>query len=249
MTAPMKKRTPVLAEPRPRPVRTPVLASSGPWPAAPAVPRLLGEGEKKLKVPYDAYYTPPWAVEQCLDEILPGVLWKGEEAWKIVEPGAGGGAFVDGLRERYPTAEITAIDLDPKTGPWPKATHSVRGDFLDWSPPGGQRVDLVIGNPPFGLALEYVRHARDVSARVVFLLRQGFLSSADRCAFFRSEEGRPLVVYQLANRPIFTNPLYVNTDSDNSEYVFVVWGPNWTPPATTGLRWLPDVPVEKRRHG
>lgn len=180
----------------------------------------------------DTYFTPDWAVRQCIEDVVPFVC---PVARTILEPGAGQGAFVKRLRERYPESNITAVDVDPYD--WPEADVSIHRDFLTTR--FDQRFDLTIGNPPFSIALEFINHALSCSKAVVFLLRQGFLSSQKRSAFFRMH--RPSDVYIMANRPQFTDE-----GSDKADYCFVCWGrPAFN--GSTNLHWLPTVPLPRRR--
>ncbi len=83
-------------------------------------------------------------------------------------------------------------------------------------------------------------------------MRQGFLSSARRAAFFR--ENPPTHVFNLTNRPAFDVPDWVLADpeydwkegqTDSADYVFVCW--DQTNPQETRLVWLPDVPAKERK--
>ena len=180
----------------------------------------------------DPYYTPEWVVRQCIDEIVPFIC---PVANRILEPGAGQGAFVKPLRERYPNGHITAIDIDPYD--WPEADEQLHGDLFETKLTGPY--DLAVGNPPFSRALDFIQYTLNVSKAAAFLLRQGFLSSARRSAFFRMH--RPSDVYILANRPQFTGE-----GSDKADYCFVCWGrPAFN--GTTNLHWLPAVPLAQRK--
>ncbi len=53
--------------------------------------------------------------------------------FRILEPSAGGGAFVTKLRKLYPEATIHACDLDETSGPWPEADKSWYGDFIEFA--------------------------------------------------------------------------------------------------------------------
>lgn len=78
----------------------------------------------------------------------------------------------------------------------------------------------VVGNPPYGLALEFVRRSLDIvrdGGTVAFLLRLAFLSSAKRKAFF--VENPPKNVYVLSKRPSFTK----DGRTDGADYAFIVW--------------------------
>jgi len=180
----------------------------------------------------DPYYTPDWVVQQCIADVIPFVC---PAARRILEPGAGQGAFVRRLRERYPTGHITAIDIDPYE--WPEADQPLHQDLFETR--FDERFDLTVGNPPFSRAIDFIQYALGCSRAVCFLLRQGFLSSNKRNPFFRLH--RPSDVYILPNRPTF-----VGEHSDKADYCFVCWGrPAFN--GTTNLHWLPSVPLAHRR--
>jgi len=208
--------------------------------------------KKKKKIEGDRYYTPTWLVNQCMDSILPIVCPTVPET--ISEPCAGTGRFVKALRKKYEKALIAAIDLyPPSEKPWPEATVSYFGDYLevDISDPDSV-VDFTISNPPFGLALAIIEHALFHSRKTIMLVRQGFLSSSERAKFFR--ENPPAYVFIVANRPAFDVPSEVLSDpeydwtegqTDSADYCFVCWDREHE--GFTQLHWLPEVPKELRR--
>lgn len=186
----------------------------------------------RASLPHDRYYTPRWVVRQCCDHVLPALKL---EVGSILEPSAGVGSFVRELRDRYPGACLHANDIDPYR--YPEATKTFCGDFLAFEPTA--RYDVVVGNPPYTRALEFVRHALGLGTAVVFLLRQGFLSSARRNDFFRTRP--PLHIFQLAHRPSFTQ----DRRTDAADYCFCCWDQRRTA-SSTRLHWLPTVPRELR---
>lgn len=176
----------------------------------------------------------------------------------VLEPSAGGGAFVRALVKRAArmTAEasaaqtrarsvtVTALEVghlpelvsDLPEGSFYRATHtsfehyvsSNEDEWLACQLPRGY--DLVIGNPPFECAESHVRLAHTAGRRVVFLLRLSFLGSKSREPFFR--EFPPIAVDVLTPRPKF-----YGGGSDNSEYAVYTWGPR-NGPRTPELHWM-----------
>lgn len=178
--------------------------------------------------PLGRYYTPEWAVAQCIAHVLPCVA---PEARTVLEPSAGRGAFLPHLRQAYPHAEITAMDVDEySVGPkWDLADQHVIGSFLGRD--HLYRWDLIVGNPPFSEALAFCRQGLRHGRNVAFLLRQGFLSSAIRYPFFAKRP--PTSVHLLATRPSFTG----NGKNDSCDYCWVCWSS--VPCTPTALYWLP----------
>lgn len=207
-------------------------------------------GQKKPVVPFDRYYTPRWLVEQVMREILP-MLMLPDDA-KVLDAGCGRHAIWSlVLHEVMPKARIVGIDND-ETIPMPYGPGwtYIQDNFLGWVPAkyAVGPFDLVMGNPPYTYALPFMQHALRLSPRVMFLVRQGFMSSKERAAFFR--DNSPNGVWIFAHRPAFTNPVYETkpTDTDQTDYCMILWDRKSlisAPP--TLLRWMPEVPLGERR--
>lgn len=180
----------------------------------------------------EPYYTPDWVVQQAIGKIVPLIC---PVPARILEPGAGTGAFVKQLRQRYLGSHITAVDVTEHD--WPDATVKIYDDFLTVDLGS---YDLAIGNPPFSLAMPFIQRCLSCSSSVIMLLRQGFLSSAARNPFWRMHT--PSDVFILAHRPSFT----ADGHGDSADYCFVCWGR----PGRDGvarLHWLPSVPLASRK--
>lgn len=113
---------------------------------------------------HDAYFTPtPLAAAICerLCTLIPAPS-------SILEPSAGEGVFVACAKNRWPDAMVVGFDAQP-------AHASItRRDFFDL---GLRNVELVLGNPPWSLADEFVAKALEVvkpGGHVAFLLRTSF---------------------------------------------------------------------------
>lgn len=199
---------------------------------------MTSKNRKKPSAALDPYYTPDWLVRLTLERVVPRIA---PVPSHIIEPGAGGGAFVKQLRARYPDSHITAIDV--VANEWPEATESIVGDFLTAEL---GRYDLAVGNPPFSLAMPFIQRCRAVSKATVLLLRQGFLSSARRAAFWRLHP--PNDVFILPDRPSFTP----DRQGDSADYCLVCWGKQalglgFPQRDITRLHWLPTVPLAERK--
>lgn len=165
--------------------------------------------------PDDFYETPGWCVRRLLDRVkLPGVEW--------LEPAAGKGAIIRAVNaSRGMLPKWTAVDLRPETKPHLTdlvdgvdvyaGIDFLRGDF------GGCNFDVVITNPPFSLAMEFIEEALLLAPYVVLLLRLNFLGAGKRAGFFAGEMPD---VYVLPNRPSFTGG-----GTDATEYAWFVWTP------------------------
>jgi len=170
----------------------------------------------------DAYYTPDDLAAKLVyllsARLLPGC--------RVLEPSAGGGAFVRALwpYERVQGVYVRDVDPDapalymPAPARWDYRTSC--GDFLDlhWDGSMPRPPHWVIGNPPFEDAEKHVRHALRMSQHgVAFLLRLAFLESVKREAFWEEHPCSDIVV--LTKRPCFTG----NGKTDSCAYGFFIW--------------------------
>ena len=172
--------------------------------------------------PLDRYYTPPALAQQLVATlgILPGDV--------VLDPSAGGGAFLQCLDPALHT--LHAVDIDPHAPVFDQQVHgALCDDFLRYT--GG--ADWIIGNPPYKHAESHLRHALGL-ARVgcAFLFRLSFLESRKRAALWK--EHPPTVVHVLTRRPSFT----ADGRTDSAAYAWYVWHTHRVH-RTTHLRWFP----------
>ena len=161
--------------------------------------------------PHDFFPTPPGVTRAFIDACpLPDGLW--------CEPAVGDGHIINavGPREGWAT-----FDIRPVTVPTLSDYHR-QLDFLTLDP--SARFNVIITNPPFYLAEEFVRKALTCADHVAMLLRLAFLESRKREAF---HEAHPADVYVLSRRPSFV----ANGATDSCAYGWFVWGPG------RGGRW------------
>lgn len=178
-------------------------------------------GRSDVRRPFDQYVTP----SACVEAILPhlGPL----SGRKILEPSAGTGAIVRVLLEHgAEPGNVWACELDPALGKeLPMGIWSDCRDFLQLKT--GLGFDLVIGNPPYAKAQEFVEHAIAcirTGGTVAMLLRLAFLASRKRVSFHQEH---PSDLYVLSRRPSFTGG-----GTDSADYGWFVWGPG------RGNRWF-----------
>lgn len=170
-----------------------------------SAPRCKGERSEG-----DFYRTPDWCTERLLNRWVPTI--KGEHPKRILDPAAGDGAILDWLAGTFPKATIEASDMSPRRGDIPTRI------FPWWREPEAV-YDLVMTNPPFDQALEFVEQALGLvrpGGYVVMFLRAAFLASAKRAPFL--ERSMPERVYFLSERPSF-----YGGGNDLSDYAWFVW--------------------------
>jgi len=76
--------------------------------------------------------------------------------------------------------------------------------------------DIIITNPPFSLALEFLQKSLREAQTVIYLLRLNFLGSQARHEFWK--RNRPSHVLVLSKRPSFCGG-----GSDSTEYAWFCW--------------------------
>jgi hypothetical protein len=131
----------------------------------------------------DLYETPDVAVHALLRvESLPQYIW---------EPACGPGRIVNVLRSAGHT--VVGSDLVDYGDP----THFYRRNFLSESK-APDRCQVILTNPPYKLANQFVAHALELCPRVVMLLRLAFLESSRRNAIL--DGGRLARVHVFRNR-------------------------------------------------
>lgn len=168
----------------------------------------------KVRLAYEAYCTPAWCVHRLLERLpLPGGEW--------LEPCAGTGAIIRAVNRsdvRWYANELRThqcLDaLERAVQPeFLGGTIRTGSDFLIWRP--GRTFSVVITNPPYSLALEFVQHAFGMAPFVLMLLRLNWLASHRRSGFLRDHMPD---CYVLPNRPSFTE-----AGADATEYAWMVW--------------------------
>jgi hypothetical protein len=160
--------------------------------------------------PADYYPTPAWCVDRLLDAVaLPGGRW--------VEPAAGDGAIIRAVNARVPGVAWTCHELRAECEPALLALPGVEavhvGSYLHTAAP---LADVIITNPPFSLARDFVAASLPRARYVAMLLRLNFLSSGERANLMRSNAPD---VYVLPNRPSFSG----GGRTDSVEYAWFVW--------------------------
>lgn len=137
----------------------------------------------------------------------------------ILEPSAGNGNIITALRNKGYTNPIHAVELreEERYNLVGKADKVGIFNYLTEDIP--YKYDVIIGNPPYSLALEFVDKSLTLlkpGGRVIFLLRTAFLESKKRFKWWQSH---PLSgLYTLHNRPSFTGK-----GTDASSYSWFVW--------------------------
>ena len=165
----------------------------------------------------DFYSTPAWVTRA----ILPHLPKRGD----VLDPCAGDGSLLEVLGAASDDVRGIEIDEGRSLACRSKIIRCVTGDALamSWSSPA-----LIITNPPFSLAMEFVVKslvtALPYGGTVAMLMRINWLASQERAAFHKAY---PSDVYVLPRRPSFTG----DGKCDSTDYGWFLWAPG------SGNRW------------
>ena len=166
----------------------------------------------------DFYETPAWCVRALLATVnLPGGAW--------FEPAVGDGAIVRAVNSERSDVMWTTNDrisrgFDAGVAGWQSTCEYTADGMFCPIKIGAARNStfrVVITNPPFNQALEFVQGAMKDGEIVVMLLRLNWLASAKRNRFLLDN---PPSVYVLPRRPSFT----ADGKTDATDYAWFVWG-------------------------
>lgn len=165
-----------------------------------------------MRAPLDYYKTPRWVVDELFEKVVDV-----NKINSILDPAAGSGALIEGIEG----ARIVATDIDDRhSSSLLKITPDVYiGDFLESSTRVLGTFDIVLANPPYYLAEEFVKHSMGHNSDSVqafaddgyFLLRLNFLASKKRREWLRAYKPN---VYVLSKRPSYTE----DGRTDGTEY-------------------------------
>jgi hypothetical protein len=166
------------------------------------------------RIPSDNYSTPMESINAFLDH------YYAMNDLTILEPAAGSGNICKAIKNRYPGAYIVANELrEEENDNLSMCADQIHNeDFLKFEK-NSIKYDLIIGNPPFSLAKEFLEHCFKVAndqTDIVMLLRLAFLESRERYKFWKEHPISEL--YVLHKRPKF-----INGKSDATAYGFFVW--------------------------
>lgn len=162
----------------------------------------------------DFYATPLESVYSFLDQ-YDGI--RPDDS--ILEPSAGNGNIIKALRNRGYNNHIDAVELREKEriNLIGCADRVIISDFLTDTELG--KYDVIIGNPPYSLALEFIDKSLSLlrpDGRLIFLLRTNFLESGKRFQWWQDNTLSGLFV--LHKRPSFTGK-----GTDATSYSWFVW--------------------------
>lgn len=142
----------------------------------------------------DYYPTPHWCFEKLNIDF--------SKYATALEPCAGDGRIVSFLEHK-------GIETD----------YCEISEGIDFLKHPVSKVDLVLTNPPFSLAMEFIEKSMLHADTVIMLLRLNFLGSQKRNPWWQTHKPKKIIV--LSKRPSFTG-----TGTDSTEYAWFIWEKN-----------------------
>lgn len=192
----------------------------------------MANNEKREKD--DFYPTPEALIRDTLRRLTSLINFSPR---RILDPGCGNGPWGKVARDFWPDAHIIGIDIYPgSNSAYDKILHA---DFLQTD--GLSDFDMVIGNPPYKFAEEFVRKS------LASIREHGLLIQLLRAAFYHGKR-RANNLYQeyplwhywpLAQRPSFI-PLGMAKagHTEHAEYAIFAWMKGYLGSTTADiLRW------------
>lgn len=193
----------------------------------------INPNSKKERAENDVYLT-PLGMARAILELLPSSF----SPETILDPGCGEGHWGKAIDDKWHVRPM-ALDIRKADQINPKFWHHYENietgiDYLSrnslW--PRDYEIrsyDLIIGNPPFYLAEEFIRRSFELlkpEGYVVFLLRLAYLASGKRYdGLFK--EFFPKMVAVSARRPSFYFEQYGTKGTDGEEYAVFFWQKEW----------------------
>lgn len=153
--------------------------------------KLAGGNPKNGRVDNDFYATDPAAVNMLFDA-LATVGCPVERPVSFMEPCVGNGNIAGRVLQMYPSITDTAfVDVVDRGYPGTELEDFLAKDF------GDRRFDLIVTNPPYSLALEFVQKCREL------LVDGGLLAMFLRIQYWEGEKRRADL---LASPPVYCFP-------------------------------------------
>lgn len=222
-------------------VVTAEVTSKGTSSVADAIIKSYKKWERK---PADLYPTPVEATEALIPMLKAMKRPDGSPVKRIWEPSCGDGRISRVLE--YHGFDVTSTDIREYPGWGIGGFDFVNDDPLEafgWD--AAADVDVIVGNPPFSLAEEFIRKAREYCPNVVMLLKQTFWNTKGRSEGLWKDE-TPSVELKLTWRLAFLKKERGN--SPLMDCMWVMWMPDHVAEDSKGRGYCVTEPLAKREY-
>ena len=181
------------------------------------------KGLKRPKNTLDKFYTSPSIVKLCLQQITQH-LSINPILDLVIEPSAGNGAFIDGIKSichNYLFYDISPAhdEIAQQDYLTLKLGHDILGIDSDIDSKKEKKIH-VIGNPPFGkqssLAIKFIKKSTLYCDSMSFILPKSFKKDSMLCHF-------PLNFHLIKQVDLPNNSFLVNGIAHNVPCVFQIW--------------------------
>lgn len=157
----------------------------------------------------DKYYTKNEVVDICIGAVKRHV--KMDENDLVIEPSAGNGSFMSGIKSLGSRCEFYDIE--------PEGDGIVKKDFMEYAHDNGSKTHAV-GNPPFGrqscLAIKFIKKSCEFCETVSFILPKSFKKDSLKKHF-------PLNFHLVTELDLPENSFTVNGEEHDVPCVFQIW--------------------------
>ena len=165
----------------------------------------------------DKFYTINSVVELCINSIKTNISINKKDL--IIEPSAGGGAFIKYLK--LLTKNQIYLDIAPQH------KDIIKQDYLTFDPLIVEQIDdendfniHVVGNPPFGrqssLAKKFIKKSSEFAQSISFILPKSFKKNSFKNTF-------PLHFHLITEFDLPTNSFMINDKEYDVPCVFQIW--------------------------
>lgn len=193
--------------------------------------------------PHDDYPTPGPLVRLIVDQLARD----GVHPARVLEPSCGSGRFMRASQRAWPDAKVMGIEINEDHVQTARS-HGLRvmcADMLTVDRDRMGHFDLIVGNPPFSLAEQFVRRLRPLmraGGTLAFLLRLNFLGGQKRYGSLWTK-WPPAQVYGLPCRPAFKVGI---NKTDMTEYGVFCWTKPLAPGRPVQFNWLDNRHLSPR---
>ncbi len=158
----------------------------------------------------DKYYTKSSVVDKCIKKIKKYINISNDDL--IIEPSAGNGAFVNGIKSLSNNYKF--FDIEPEND------EIIKMDFLLYNDYNPENNYHIIGNPPFGrqssLAIKFIKKSCEFAKSISFILPKSFKKDSMQKYFSNHYH----LIYQ---KDLDSNSFLVNNIEYDVPCVFQIW--------------------------